>query len=316
MKNRWIVRLFTLAFVISLIAMGYQEASARAGGGHSFGSRGARTYKSPSRMTNPYTSRPQAAPQQSFPQTLPQRQGGSFLRGLAGGVVGGLLGGMLFRSLGFAGPGAGGGIGLFDILLIGGILYLIYRFIASRRREAAQTAGGTQQYWRQTEKVDPASQPYNFSQPVAQDETSSGLAHVRQMDGTFDENRFKDVAQDIFFRVQGAWTRRDVTPVTNLQTPEMQAIFRRQIEELKAAGAINRLENIAVREVEITEAWQEEGNDYITVRFLASILDYTTDESGNVVSGSDAEPVKFEEYWTFSRPVGPNQWKLSAIQQA
>ncbi len=316
MKNRWIVRLFTIAFAVSLIAMGYQEASARAGGGRSFGSRGARTYKSPSRMTNPYTSRPQSSPQQSFPQAQPQRQGGSFLRGLAGGVVGGLLGGMLFRSLGFAGPGAAGGIGIFDILLIGGILYLIYRFVASRRRAAPQAAGGAQQYWRQAESTEPAPQQYNFNQSAAQDETGSGLAHVRQMDGAFDENRFKDMAQDIFFRVQGAWTRRDMTPVATLQTPEMQDIFRRQIEELKAAGNINRLENIAVREVEITEAWQEEGNDYITVRFLASILDYTTDEAGKIVSGSDADPVKFEEYWTFSRPVGPNQWKLSAIQQA
>jgi predicted lipid-binding transport protein (Tim44 family) len=25
--------------------------------------------------------------------------------------------------------------------------------------------------------------------------------------------------------------------------------------------------------------------------------------------------VKFEEYWTLTRPVGPNPWKLSAIQQ-
>jgi predicted lipid-binding transport protein (Tim44 family) len=28
------------------------------------------------------------------------------------------------------------------------------------------------------------------------------------------------------------------------------------------------------------------------------------------------EPVKFEEFWTFARPVNPNPWRLSAIQQA
>jgi predicted lipid-binding transport protein (Tim44 family) len=47
----------------------------------------------------------------------------------------------------------------------------------------------------------------------------------------------------------------------------------------------------------------------------ANLLDYTTDESGVVVSGNKTDPVKFEEYWTFTRPVGPNPWKLSAIQQ-
>jgi predicted lipid-binding transport protein (Tim44 family) len=86
---------------------------------------------------------------------------------------------------------------------------------------------------------------------------------------------------------------------------------------LRAEGRINRLENIAVREVAVTEAWQERGQDFTTVHFLASLLDYTTDESGTrVLEGDAKEPVKFEEYWTFVRPVGPNSWKLSAIQQA
>jgi predicted lipid-binding transport protein (Tim44 family) len=72
-----------------------------------------------------------------------------------------------------------------------------------------------------------------------------------------------------------------------------------------------------VRSVTTTEAWQEGGQDFLTVCFLASLLDYTVEESsGQVVDGSRSEPVKFEEYWTFTRPVGPNVWRLSAIQQA
>jgi predicted lipid-binding transport protein (Tim44 family) len=68
--------------------------------------------------------------------------------------------------------------------------------------------------------------------------------------------------------------------------------------------------------VEISEAWQESGQDFVTVRFHANLLDYTVDEaSGQVVSGNRTEPVKFEEYWTLTRPVGNNAWKLSAIQQ-
>ena len=82
-------------------------------------------------------------------------------------------------------------------------------------------------------------------------------------------------------------------------------------------GCVQPGENIAVRSVSLTEAWEESGLDYVTVHFLASLLDYTVDErSGQVVEGSRTEPVKFEEYWTFVRPVGPNAWKLSAIQQA
>jgi predicted lipid-binding transport protein (Tim44 family) len=37
--------------------------------------------------------------------------------------------------------------------------------------------------------------------------------------------------------------------------------------------------------------------------------------TGAVISGSKTEPVKFKEYWTFTRPVGANPWQLSAIRQ-
>jgi predicted lipid-binding transport protein (Tim44 family) len=137
------------------------------------------------------------------------------------------------------------------------------------------------------------------------------------MDPSFDARAFGEAASDIFFKIQGAWTARDMATVSSLLTPEMQGVLQRDCARLRSERKINRLENIAVRSAEITEAWQEAGQDYVTVRFLASLLDYTTDESGaQVLEGSRTEPVKFEEYWTFARPVGPGAFRLSAIQQA
>ena len=37
---------------------------------------------------------------------------------------------------------------------------------------------------------------------------------------------------------------------------------------------------------------------------------------GAVVAGSRTSPERFEEFWTFTRPVGPSAWKLTAIQTA
>jgi len=122
---------------------------------------------------------------------------------------------------------------------------------------------------------------------------------------------------DTFFKIQGAWANRDMAPVKSLLTDEMYRGFQEDADKLKAQKVINRLENIAVRSVDITEAWQESGSDFITVRVYANLLDYNVDEtSGQVTSGSKTEPVKFEEYWTFTRPVGNNAWQLSAINQA
>ena len=79
---------------------------------------------------------------------------------------------------------------------------------------------------------------------------------------------------------------------------------------------MKRLEHMAVRSVQVTEAWQENGRDFVTGHVLASLLDYTVDETSHqVVAGSRTEPVQCEEYWTFVRPVSLNPWKLSAIQQ-
>jgi predicted lipid-binding transport protein (Tim44 family) len=227
---------------------------------------------------------------------------------------------MLFRSLGFGGGyggGFGGGFGMFDLLLLVGIGYLIFWIVRRNRQveEAPATgyysqmpAGSYGSTGGSAAALEPASGPQDLER---------GLAHIRQMDPRFDEAAFREWCSDSFFRIQAAWMHRDLEKLRPLLTEEMQEVFRKQIEDLRSKRQINKLENIAVRSIEMTEVWQEQGLDYITVRYLANLLDYTVDDaSGKIVSGSDSEPVKFEEFWTWTRPVGPNPWRLSAINQA
>jgi predicted lipid-binding transport protein (Tim44 family) len=241
------------------------------------------------------------------------------MRSLAGGLVGGLLGGMLFRGLGFAGGGEGfgGGFGMMDLLLLAGIAYLIFWFI--RRNRAAQQASATGYGSQMAAETYGSSAPAALESPQAswQQDLEVGLSHVRQMDPGFDESRFREACTDLFFQIQGAWMRRDLNKLRPLLTEEMLGAFGKQIEDSRAKRQVNKLENITVRSVDLTEAWQERGQDYMTVRYLANLLDYTVDETtGQVVDGSDSTPVKFEEYWTWVRPVGPGSWRLSAINQA
>jgi len=311
-----------LAVVVAVLAtLVPEEVWARAGGGTSSGSRGSRSFSSPSRTYSAPAPAPSPStrptPTPAGPVAQPAPAGG-FLRSMAGGIVGGLLGGMLFRSLGFAGgmgEGFGGGFGMMDLLLLAGIAYLIFWFV--RRKRAAQEAPATA-YTSQM-----AADPYSGGAPNAtldapawQQDRERGLGHVRQMDPGFDETAFREMCADRFFQIQAAWMRRDLDKLRPLLTDEMQAVFGKQIEAAKSKRQINKLENITVRSVELTEAWQEQGQDYLTVRLLANLLDYTVDETtGKVVDGSDATPVKFEEFWTWVRPVGRNDWRLSAINQ-
>jgi predicted lipid-binding transport protein (Tim44 family) len=310
----------TFFFLVSVLEI---DAWARAGGGSSMGSRGSRSYSTPRSTPAPAPASPsQGSRQYGAPAApAPQPAGGGFLRSMAGGLVGGMLGSMLFRSFGFAGGGMGGmggGIGIMDIVLIGALLYGIYWFIKRRRTTAnAEQPAGT--YYRESSPVDigRTAPPMQAYEPTGQEsDVEAGLRHIRQMDPRFDEKRFTDGCLDHFFRIQGAWASRDMTGSKNLLTDEMFGTLSREAEQLKAKRQINRLENIAVRTVEITEIWQEGGSDFITVKLYANLLDYTVDEqTGQVAAGSRTEPVKFNEYWTFTRPVGDNPWKLSAINQ-
>jgi len=297
------------------------EAFARVGGSRSSGSRGSRTMSTPTRpstpstpsstATSPSTSTSATPTQGATPSQVPPPQTGGFMRGMMGGLAGGFLGSMLFGGMGGAGGlGDGGGVGILEIILLCGLAYLGYRFFMKRRQEQAawspQGAGTT---------PGPYAVPAAVADTAAEDR-NKGLEYIRRMDPAFDVKAFGETASDAFFRLQGGWTRRDLSPVSGLLTGEMRATLQADADALKAKGQINRLENISVRNVEITEAWQESGNEYVTVLFQANLLDYTTDEAGKVLSGSDAVPVKFEEFWTFTRPVGPGAWRLSAIQQA
>ncbi len=315
MRNKaWLRKGFVcLAFLFFLGYALEMDSYARVGGGRSSGFRGSRTYSAPASPSSP--SRSYQAPSQAPGGGA--FGGGGFLRGMAGGIVGGMLGSMLFRGLGFGsgGWGGGGGIGMFDIILIAVILYMIYRFV-TRRRAASQGA-----YYGASAMDAPSYRPsFEPSYDLARDasDPQTGLGHIRQTDPSFDEAAFRDACMDTFFKIQGSWAARDMLPVKSLLTDDMSGSIENDVETLKREKRTNKLDNIAVRSIDIVEAWQESGTDYVTVRFYANLLDYTVDDAtGQVVSGSKSDPVKFEEYWTFARPVGERgrQWQLSAITQ-
>ncbi len=301
----WLILLALLFFCTSAWPGDAWARVASSGGrsmGGSIGSRGSRSAAAP----QPYTA-PGKPAQPSNPSPP-----GSFWHGFGGGLLGGLAGGLLFRSL------FGSGFGLLDLLLFAGIVYLVYRFLQKRSMGAAAPmsypGSGAATLPASQPQVQPVPDPPP-EEPAARDR-EQGLGNIRQFDPSFDAAKFQELGLDIFFKIQGAWANRDMSLVRPLLTGEMFRTLQEDAEHLKEAKKINRLENTAVRSVDLTEAWQESGTDYITVRILASMLDYNVDEdSGQVVDGSKSEPVEFEEYWTFSRPVGDHPWQLSAIQQ-
>ncbi len=304
MKRYFPTRYF-LRFLIALFGLGLMtemalttDAEARAGKGRSFGQRSAPSYSRPAPQQSPnYNTPPPASPSR-----------GSFMKGLAGGIAGGFLGSMLFSSLGHAaGPGGlgGGGIGLLEIILLGGVAFLLYRFWKSRQEARLQPAfsGGTQQVSSQL-----------WREPVlAQDPTKPGY-FASQSSQSMIEALDRETAEDLFFRVQAAWTRRDLNLVRDILTAEAAQYLDADIRSLKEHGHINHLENISIRQFSITDSWIDGERSYHKVRFTANLLDYTSDESGRILEGSNSVPVKFDEYWIFVFAKDLRRWQLAGIE--
>lgn len=171
-------------------------------------------------------------------------------------------------------------------------------------------------YYEQRGQVESDQSDSSYGGAQQLNEVDRGFAQISRYDSSFSEEAFKEAAEDMFFRIQAGWMNRTVEGIEHLLTREMADYFRGEFERLKQEGRINKLENIAVRKVEPSEVWQESGRDFITVLFTANLLDYTVDDkTGQVLEGDRLNPVKFQEYWTFSRDVGASQWKLSGINQ-
>lgn len=333
-RGNWWVAAWVVTVLLLLLDVLEVDAWARAGGGRSFGGGSSRSfstpyggYSSPSQR-NEYRS--YDAPSQPAAPSAPPSQpwgGGGFLRSLAGGIAGGFLGSLLFGGLGYgAGLGGlggfGGGIGLPEILLFAGIAFAVVAYLRRRNQEGLAGAhGGHFATGSGGHGGGCGSSPAErggTALGVAPGSTDlqRGLAEVRAVVPGFDPGRFPEEAMDLFFRIQAAWANRDLAPVQDLLAPEVRQEFQMLVDTLKAEAKINRLENLAVRQAEIQEPWVEAGRAFVTIHFVANLLDYTVEEAtGHIAAGSKESPVKFEEYWTFVRPSAGSSWQLTAIQQ-
>ncbi|MGH7768301.1 MAG: TIM44-like domain-containing protein, partial [Candidatus Binatia bacterium] len=234
---------------------------ARAGGGRSGGFRGSRSSQAPARPAQPGPSQQRETSPQPQQRGAMASQPGGFMRGLGGGLLGGFLGAMLFSSFAHAGMGGfgGSGIGLVEILLFAGIGYFIYRRFF--RSPAAATGYGAMQY-------QGAGYETAGGTPSREEVPAHGpdFGSTMMMDRSFDPDRFLKSAQELFFKIQGAWNRQDAAALGSLCGPELMRVWEQELADLRARGQRNRMENIALSSSAITESWTEAGQDYITVR--------------------------------------------------
>jgi predicted lipid-binding transport protein (Tim44 family) len=212
------------------------------------------------------------------------------MSGLLGGFLGAGIFGLLFGG-GFMRMGLGFG-GLFGVLIQLVILFFVVRWLM--RRFLGGRAGPTR-----------ARQPSIFG-PAA--EPGAGVAPLQLTPA--DRQAF---SQCLVY-VQQAWGAADLNAIAQAATPEMMGYFRDQLATLSRQGLRNRVTDVSVDGMELSEAWSEGDTDFATVAMRFSMLDVTEDQAGRVVDGSPTLRALVTEIWTFTRRRS-GHWILAAIQQ-
>jgi predicted lipid-binding transport protein (Tim44 family) len=238
---------------------------------------------------------------------------GGLMGGLAGFALGGLLGSMLFGGMG---GGFGGGLGLLELVLIGGAIYFAFRMLRGRSARPEPAYAGASAYGSAGQGWSTGGGGAVMEAPSGISDLDRGVGHIRGMDASFDPAAFADWARGTFVDVQAAIVKRDLSSVQDRLTPQEFGRLQAQCDQLRSARRTNRIERVKFGRAEVSEAWQESGQDWVTVYFAVSLVDYTVDDSSGAVVEGSTTPVDIAEYWTFTRPVGPKPWRLSAIQTA
>lgn len=314
-RSALLVRTAVLVGLAASLAVA--PADARVGGGASSGSRGGRTFSAPpSTATAPSSVQPMqrtetpslGASRPGMAAAAPAAAGSRF-GGFGGGMMAGLLGAGVLGMM--MGHGFFGGIGglmsifgfLFQIALIGGLVWLAVRFF--RRRSEPAFAGAGAPYTRSTLGGMPAggsgmnaAQPQRAPEPVV-----IGPADY----AAFEAN---------LVQIQNAYGKEDLAKLAQLATPEMVRYFASDLEENRRRGNRNEVSDAKLLQGDLAESWREGPVEYATVAMRFSILDAMVDrQTGRTVSGDLNRPSEVREVWTFRRERG-SAWQLSAIQQA
>lgn len=112
---------------------------------------------------------------------------------------------------------------------------------------------------------------------------------------------FQNRAALIFNELQAAWSTLDWERARPHETDSIFQMHQFWIDAYKRQKLRNILDQSTIRAMQPVKIKGDAFYQAITIRIWASGYDYTVDESGKVVSGSNKKIRQWTEYWTFIR---------------
>lgn len=309
MSFKALVTAFFLLFASCAVVMPDTAEAARMGGGRSFGSRPA--MRSPA--APPTTMQRQAQTNTAQRQNAVAQPNRGFLGGM-GGVLGGLLAGTLLGSL-LSGAGFSGG-GFLDILILGVLIYLGYKFLVRRRGMSSAPSHAPAAAAGANGGLFPTAAPQNDLSAQYAGTSAGGTPQAAwgalgggaapqdqgpRIPAGFDTEEFLQGAKLAYNRLQASWDKRDLNDIAQFATPAVMDALK---EQLAQEPTPSHTEIILVN-AQLLEVTEEGSEDRAQVYFDVLLREDPHQQTPN----------NAREIWHFVRERAGGTWKLDGIQQ-
>jgi predicted lipid-binding transport protein (Tim44 family) len=220
----------------------------------------------------------------------------------------------------------GGGFQFLDLIFFA----VVAVFLVMRLRSVLGRRTGTEQRRDPFAGV-PTAEPPSLRKPAAplpdlankpvldataESPVAAGLARIREVDSSFDQEQFLAGARGAFEMIVNAYAVGDAAKLRPLLSDEVFANFNTAIEERRKAGQSHSTTLIGIRSLDIVEAELQGRTALVTVKIVSDQINVTRDGEGRVVDGNPTAAVTITDLWTFSRNTrsrDPN-WQLVATR--
>ena len=280
-------RFLSIAMALCIgLTMSLDANAKRFGGGKSFGS-------APSHQAR--QAAPAAAPAAAGAAGAAAKAGGAsrWLGPLAGLAAGGLLASM-FMGGGFQ------GMQFFDILIMAVIAFLIFRFIAARRRKQQadmMAPAGHAPMQREAFDAKPAA-PSIFGGGSA----APAARPVINAPAWFNEQSFLEAARNHFQSLQQHWDANEMDKIAEFVTPQMLDFLKRERADLGDGFQSTYIDNLTVH----LDGLDDRADKTIATLTFSGLSKTSRFDQGEA----------FSESWNMERQQGDNQpWLVAGIRQ-
>jgi len=143
------------------------------------------------------------------------------------------------------------------------------------------------------------------------------MQRLAQTDATWDLGSIERRIEQMYFKVQEAWMRRDQSIAREFMSDRLYEKHKMQTDLMRSEHRRNVLESINLTEAKVVNVsdYMDDSSDCFWVYIRGSMIDYiVNDQTGERISGDASKSEGFAEMWKVVR--GKTGWVLDEIKQS